>query len=122
MMKEKLIGVIVFIAVILYVGINTYVIDGQMKGVYNNVSGIDVYSENAREKAEECFADFEKKEKYMSLTVNHDDLTVIEECFVEMIGYLEIGDSDNATVTKSRLTHSIEHLRRLSTFTIDAII
>jgi hypothetical protein len=39
-----------------------------------------------------------------------------------MIGYLEIGDSDNARVVKNRLTHSIEHLRRLSTFTIDAII
>ena len=121
-MKEKLIGIIVFISVILYVGINTYIIDRQMKEVYDNLSGINLSSKDARETAEECFSDFEKKEKYLSLTVNHDDLTVIEECFVEMIGYLEIGDSDNARVVKNRLTHSIEHLRRLSTFTIDAII
>ena len=50
------------------------------------------------------------------------NMTSIEDCFVEMIGYISVNDIDNATVVKYRLKRSLEHLRRLSGFNIDAII
>lgn len=121
-MKEKVIAVIIFVSVILFVGVNTCVINKQMKEIGQDVRSLDTDSDDACEIADNIFGDFLKKEKYLSLTVSHEDLTNIENCFVEMRGYISIGDTDNAKVVKDRLEHYIEHLRRLSTFTIEAII
>ena len=63
-----------------------------------------------------------EKELFISLTVNHEDLTNIEEGFAEMIGCLSVGDTAGAQITKSRLIDSLEHLGRLSGFNFDAII
>ena len=121
-MKIKMMAVVIFLSVIVFVGVNTYIIDKEMREIGVDIAELDLSTERAKEDAEEIYRDFQQKEKYLSLTVSHEDLTNIENCFVEMIGYLSIGDTDNAKVVKDRLTHSIEHLRRLSTFTIEAII
>ena len=121
-MKEKIIAVILFFLVVISVGLNTFFLAREIDSVTEDVKAIDVTSSNAKANAEKLFYEYMKKETFISLTVSHNDLTTIEDCFVEMIGYLSIGDSDNAEVTKSRLIHSFEHLRRLSGFNIDAII
>ena len=121
-MKEKIFGIVIFIGVMLFVGVNTVIIDSQMAEICAEIEQIQADSDSAAARAEEIYADFQSKEKYLSLTVSHEDLTNIEDCFVELIGLLRVGDTDNARVVKDRLVHSVEHLRRLSTFTIDAII
>lgn len=121
-MKEKIFAVVILIAVVTFVIANTLIIESQIGDIEKAVSSLNTESKNAVETARKIQEDFMHKERFISLTVSHDDLTNIEDCFVELVGYLSIGDADNAKVTKDRLTHSLEHLRRLSTFTIDAII
>ena len=121
-MKQKIIAVVLLLIVTAFVTINTIKINKEIKNMTEEVQAIDISSAEAIDKATEIFNDFKKMESYISLTVNHDDLTNIKDCFVGMIGYLSVGDIDEAEVTKDRLTSYLEHLRRLSTFTVDAII
>ena len=124
-MKEKIISVCLFVLVISFVVINTIILDNQIEEMHESVQGIDISEENLKDaetEAKEIYNLFKKREAFISLTVNHDDLTNIEESFNEIIGYLSVGDADGARVTKNRLVGSLEHLRRLSGFTIDAII
>ena len=121
-MREKILAVVILIAVVTFVIANTLIIERQIGDIEKEISTLNIEGEGAVDQARKIHEDFMRKEKFISLTVSHDDLTNIEGCFVELIGYLSIGDADNAKVTKDRLTHSLEHLRRLSTFTIDAII
>ena len=121
-MKEKILAVALLILVIAFVTVNTVILDKQIEEITESVSSLTINSENAKEGAEKIYDDFMKKEKYMSFTVSHDDLTSIEDCFVEMIGFILVGDISNAEVTKSRLISYLEHLRRLSGFNIDAVI
>lgn len=121
-MKDKIIAIILFVLVVGFVVLNTVILNEQIDTIYQGVSALDVEDKDATDKAEALFSDFCKKEKYISITVSHDDLTNIEDCFVEMIGHLSINNTEDAKVTKDRLTSFLEHLRRLSGFTIDAII
>ena len=121
-MKEKITAVVFLLIVIGFVTVNTIVIDRQIEDTTEQIRAIDVRSSAAKDKVSGIFEEFKKMESFISLTVNHDDLTIIDDYFVGMIGYLSVGDMDEAEVTKDRLTSSLEHLRRLSTFTFDAII
>jgi len=121
-MKQKILSVVLLVVVVAFVTVNTIVITRQIRNMERAVSAIDISDENATDEAAEIFKEFRQKEVYISLTVNHEDLTNIEDCFVELVGQLSVGNEDEAKVTKDRLTYSLEHLRRLSTFTIDAII
>lgn len=124
-MREKIIAFCLFFLVLGFVFVNTIVLGKQIKEVYAMTEEINISNENVEEceaKMRSLYEDFKKKETFISLTVNHEDLTNIEESFSEIIGYLSVGDADGARVIKNRLLDSLEHLRRLSGFNIDAII
>lgn len=124
-MREKIIAFCLFFLVLSFVFVNTIVLGKQIKEVYARTEEINISDENIEEceaKMRSLYEDFKKKETFISLTVNHEDLTNIEESFSEIIGYLSVGDVDGARVIKNRLLDSLEHLRRLSGFNIDAII
>ena len=65
---------------------------------------------------------FQKHERFISLTVSHDDLTNVEEAFAELIGASNAGDNAKLETTKSRLKDSLKHLGRLSGINIDSIL
>lgn len=65
---------------------------------------------------------FKKHERFISLTVSHDDLTNIEEGFAELIGAVKAEDEARLVTIKSRLGDSLEHLGRLSGINIDSIL
>ena len=69
----------------------------------------------------EVFERFKKMEVYVSLSVDHEDMMNIELAFAELVAMAEGGDTEGAEVTKSRLTYSLEHLKRLSGLNIDSI-
>lgn len=123
-MKEKIFAVIAIISVIAIVAFNTVKLNNDISEIYDAVSTIDTNesAKSAEKRANEVYNLFRSKELFIGLTVNHDDLSNIEEDFAEMIGYLSISDNDGAAVTKNRLLDSLSHLRRLSGFNIDAII
>ena len=122
-MKEKIFAVVMIVLTIAAVAFNTIFLHKDMDKIYDEVNNID-FSDGiqAFENAKAAYNLFRKKEMFLGLTVNHDDLSNIEECFSEMIGYLSVDDIDGAVVTKSRLTDALGHLRRLSGLNIDAII
>ena len=68
------------------------------------------------------YADFKKSEKFISITVSHDDLTNIEESFADIIGASEGGTAANVLTIKSRLEDALRHLGRLSGINLDSII
>ena len=124
-MKEKIIAFCLLFLVICFVFINTLVLDRQIKALYDDTAKIEIGDSDiqaAERSARELYEEFKKREKFISLTVNHEDLTRIEESFSEIIGYLSVGNADDAMVIKNRLLDSLEHLRRLSGFNIDSII
>ncbi len=65
---------------------------------------------------------FKKAEKFINLTVSHDDLTNIEESFSEIIGAAEAKYEPGIKIAKSRLVDSFEHLGRLSGINFDSIL
>lgn len=75
----------------------------------------------AHEKYTEIFDRFKQKEWLISLTVNHEDLTSVEESLSEIIGAAKTGDADGVATIKSRLINSLEHLSRLSGINIESI-
>ena len=121
-MKEKILAAVLFVLIILFVTVNTVIVDEQIGDIIDGVDDIDLGADNSMVEAEELYDAFMKKQGYLSITVSHNDMTSIEDCFVEMIGYISVGDVENATVVKYRLRNSLEHLRRLSEFNIDTII
>lgn len=102
--------------------LNGLALESKIEATIEEVASINTQESGTKDEAEHIFDKFLKREHYISLTVSHEDLTSIEDCFCEMIGYLKVGDKDNAEVTKGRLINSLEHLRRLSGFNIDSII
>ena len=102
--------------------LNGLALKSKINFTIEEVTSFNIAENATNEEAERIFDKFLKREHYISLSVSHEDLTMIEDCFCEMIGYLKVGDRDNAEVTKGRLINSLEHLRRLSGFNIDTII
>lgn len=121
-MKVKILAVISIVLVITAVIANTCVISKQSAELYGRVKKIDVSGEEALSAAIEAYEYYKARESYISLTVNHEDLTNIEDAFNELIGYLEVDMREDAEVTKNRLLCFVEHLGRLSGINIDAII
>ena len=124
-MGTKIAAVIILIITVGGVTLNTVVLDRMIgeKLVAAEALTISDEAPGASEKAVAlAYEDFKRAERYISLTVNHDDLTNIEQLFAELIGHLSVGDTDSARVTKNRLVDALCHLRRLSGFNIDSVI
>lgn len=121
-MRDKIIAIMMLVAVIGFVAANTYVIDRIVGGILDDVRRLDFQKMGSKSEAELVWSEFKERETYISLTVSHDDLSNIEDAFCDMIGALGCGDTDGADTAKYRLIHSLEHLRRLSGVNIDAII
>ena len=123
-MKEKIFAVATILIIIASINFNTVKMNRDINSIYEAVYKIKTNEsiELTRSAANEAYDLFKKNELFIGLTVNHEDLSNIENCFAEIIGYLSVGDIDSAEVTKNRLINSLSHLRRLSGFNIDAII
>lgn len=121
-MKVKIIAALLLVITVWAALANTAWL-GREIGLYiQRVDELRLTVEGADELAEDVFADFMKSETYMSITVNHDDLTNIEGLFSEMVGQLKVGDREGAEVTKDRLLDALRHLRRLSGINFDSVV
>lgn len=121
-MKAVNIAIAVFVAVTVAVTANSIYISKLTKNFSEELRAVDIYSENLAEKLEAISKRFRKAEKFISITVSHDDLTNIEEGFADIIGAAKGGISADVERIKSRLVDSLEHLGRLSAINLDSII
>lgn len=121
-MMNKIIAAVIMVCVIGFVAANTVILDHMIGEMLENVEKLDFTNSDAKSEADAALEDFKAKEIYISLTVSHEDISNVKDCFCEMIGSLKAGDIDSANIAKYRLKSLIEHLRRLSGANIDAII
>ncbi len=122
-MKVKILAVLLLILVAGATLINTCVLLHRIDRITDTVYRLNTEesAESAEKNARAAFTNFRREEEYLSLTVNHNDLTDIEGLFSEMIGYLSVSDRDGAEVAKSRLIDALSHLRRLSGCNISSV-
>lgn len=75
----------------------------------------------AENEYEELYKKYKKYEPYVSLTVDHDDLSNLEDGFSEIIGAARADDSAALITAKSRLCDCLSHIKRLSGINIESI-
>ena len=116
MMGAKVFAIICIVAILTFVGVNSFIVDQRMEDIINEVKKCESYKDvtGAREK-------FMEYERYINITVNHEDLTLIEDLFSQYEAEMR-DESDDAEITKSRLINALTHLRRLSGINIDSVI
>ena len=68
------------------------------------------------------YEDFTRRQRYISLTVSHEDMSNIESDFAEILAAAKVGDRDTLVIAKSRLVMTLTHLRRLSGVNPDSIL
>ena len=102
---------------------NSIVLNILIAKTLNNVKALpDYLTDVSYSECEKLYNNFKKQEKYISLTVNHEDLTEVESSFAEMLGAIKANDSESVLSIKSRLIDALEHLRRLSGINIESIL
>ena len=115
-MGAKIFAVVALAVILVFVGVNTYIVNARIGNIIDEVEASGSYEDAARVREK-----FMRCERYISITVSHDDLTNIEDLFSEYEAELR-EDSDDAEITKSRLINALSHLRRLSGINIDSVV
>ncbi|MBE6537675.1 MAG: DUF4363 family protein [Ruminococcaceae bacterium] len=119
-MKAAAISLAVLITVLVTVILNSILVSNSIQKITerlenapSNLESYEIYSE--------IFEDYMKKQRYIGLTVSHEDLTNIEREFNEIIGSIEAEDEESLIIAKSRLIGALSHLKRLSGINADSI-
>ncbi len=124
-MKVKIFAVVLMLTLLSAVIVNTLMVEKVMTDVCDEVEMIEIKegeTDRAYTEADAAFDRYKGLETYISLTVNHNDLTNIEDTFCELLGNLSVGEANGAIIAKNRLLGALSHLRRLSGINFDAII
>lgn len=119
-MKAVIIAHIILLTVTVSVVINSGVCKVLVDRTINEIEAADD-DHASSEDYKKIFDKYMARQQYIGLSVSHDDLTNIEDCFRELIGSAEVNDTDNITITKSRLTGALSHLGRLCGINFDSI-
>ena len=121
-MKSVIIAFVLLAVTLSAVITNSFILKNSFNKLTEDVQSVDDEDlAAAHEKYTEIFDNFKKKEWYISLTVNHEDLTSVEDALSEITGAAEAGDGDAVMTIKSRLINSLEHLSRLSGINMESI-
>ena len=98
-MKSAIIAVVVLALVLTAVVLNSffvsksiYEITEKLKSAPNNTESYSLYEEITRE--------YERKQRYIGLSVSHDDLTNIEREFHEILGAIEADDEESLIIAR----------------------
>ena len=122
-MKAVKISIAVLLTLTVSVAANSLYINHMTKDFSKKLEHVNIEDgENLTETFEKIFNNFKKAERFISITVSHDDLTNIEESFADIIGAAKAGAKSDIERIKSRLVDSLEHLGRLSSLNLDSII
>ena len=121
-MKTVYLAAVLLTATLLTVIVNSVILKHVIGEITDDViAAEEENSELAYKEYSEIFEKYRKKSSYISLTVNHEDLTDIENSFAEIIGAAESGDIEGVITIKSRLISALQHLGRLAGINPDSI-
>ena len=121
-MKAYIFATIIFSALLTGVIANSVFVGRtaeRLKSEIANLNCTDI--ESVKSEFERIHSDYKKHERFISLTVSHDDLTNIDESFSDISGAIEAKDESLLLTAKSRLEDALSHLRRLSGINPDSI-
>ena len=122
-MKGLIISVVTLSVTVAAVILNTIALNRTIGELSETVEAFDVSGKDDElEEFKKIYASYKSAERFISITVSHDDLTNIENDLNEILGCIEVGDDDGAKIAKSRLEGSFKHLRRLSSLNLESII
>ncbi len=124
-MKIRYFAPILFIAVVVFVSVNSFILSHIMGELESKTEKIDVSSEKWEE-IEDAFlgikSDFDKYEIYIALTVNYQDVKDVSENIAECFGAIKAEDANELSILKSRLKDTLSHIRRLVSFNLSEIL
>ena len=119
-MKSLIFAYVMLIILLAAVILNSIMVSNSIKNILDKLNSIS--NESAcTEDYETLFKDYMKKQKFISLSVNHSYLTDVEGDFAEIITAARENETSELMITKSRLMSSLSHIRRLASINIDSI-
>ena len=122
-MKLVKIAYAIFFATLILVIINSVVLRSIIGDTITAVEGAEEKdTEIAKSEYGKIYKNFKQKETYIAITVNHEDMTNIEDAFSEVVGAADAGDLEGMITAKNRLIDALRHLKRLSGINIDSIM
>lgn len=119
-MKAAIISIAVLTVILTAVILNSIFVSKTMNEIAQKLKNTPSDTESYADYSE-IYDEYMKKQRFISLTVSHDDLTNIESEFNEILGSIEADDKENLIIAKSRLIGSLSHLKRLSGINADSI-
>lgn len=119
-MKAAIISFVTLSIVLLSVILNSYLVSKSICDVIEQLENAPTDTANYTA-YENIFNDYMKKQRYIGLSVSHDDLTNIEGEFHEILGAIKAEDEQTLIIAKSRLIGALSHLKRLSGINADSI-
>ena len=121
MMKTVIAAYVVLAVIVLIVIANSLILSHsidvileRLRGAPDSTSAEDIYKK--------IFDDYIGRQKFIGLTVSHDDLTNIEGEFYEILGAINADDEEALKIAKSRLIGALSHLKRLCGINFDSIL
>lgn len=121
-MKSVRIAYIIFTLLLLIAIINSIVLGRIVERLDQEISEAEEADMSiAEEEYREIYERYKEVELYISLSINHDDLSNLENAFAEIIGAAKAGDRDAVITIKSRMNDYLRHIRRLTGINIDSI-
>ena len=121
-MKSVRFAYTVFAVLVIVVLINSLSVGKIIDSISDDIIRAEESDMAAAEKEyTEIYEKYKRYELYVSLSVDHDDLSNIEDAFSEIIGAARADDAAGVVTTKSRLTDYLRHIKRLSGINIDSI-
>jgi len=119
-MKTLIFAIVTSLTVTALVGVNSFILNRSISALVEECEAIP-NSTDMKTDYESLYQSFMKKQRFISLTVSHDDLTEIENDLAEILGAIEANDEESLIIAKSRLIMTLTHLRRLSGVNLDSI-
>ena len=119
-MKSVIIAHIVFLSVITAVIINSSICANLVLQTEQHIESIPSKCEMLDE-FNDAFEEYMDKQRYIGLTVSHEDLSLIEDCFRELIGAAKANDEESLIIIQNRLIGALRHMRRLCGINTDSI-
>lgn len=108
-------------ALFVFVGVNTVLVDRMISDTIESVEELTV-SESIKDDFDELQKRYERRAKYINLTVSHVMMSEVEEAFAEIEGAILTMDAEEIVQAKSRLTDALGQLKRLAGLSFDSII
>ena len=119
-MKSVRFAYIIFSLLCLAVILNSIAVGKIIDGINREISESQI-NETVESEYTAIYEKYKTRKLYISLSVDHDDLSNIEDAFTEIIGAAKANDETALLTAKSRLTYYLGHVKRLSGINIDSI-